>query len=294
MTQYAPAQDARDLGLNGLSGLEDNPLNVLLEAASRIFDRAAEVPENYFAPAPAVQTWTPATSFPLGTKIVPTIRNARIYELTGVPLGAGGGAGGGIVGGPEPPQPEEALSGEIEPVWPTEFDAEVQDGNLIWTDRGLEGTVRIFYGDGTDYLRLPPYIPGSLGAVLLPDEIPGIEFIERDGGLIRTVPGAAYALSLVDPAAWNQALYMDRGRRLWDGWPYGVAIQIVARWGWLSTPADVRQSVIQIGVKLYRENDPAAVRVQEIDGQVIREELPPMAALIARKWRERGILFDGV
>lgn len=274
MTQYAPAQDARDLGLSGLSGLETPALDTVLEAASRIFDRAAEVPDNYFAPAPSVEIWKPATVFPLGTKLVPTVRNARLYELTGI---AGAGE-----------------SGEFEPAWTTEFGAIVPDGGLSWTDRGLEGTVRLFYGDGTDYLRLPPYIPGSLGAVQLPDSIPGLEFVETEGGLMRTVPGAAFALSLMDPGAWNQVLYMERGRRLWDGWPYGVAVQVIARWGWLSTPADVRQATIQIGVKLYRENDPAAVRVQEIDGQVIREELPPTAALIARKWRERGILFDAL
>lgn len=270
--QYADEADARSQAVEGLKAVEQGGLNSLLEAASRIFELAAEVPTDYFAPAPAVPTWTAATAFQIGARIVPSIRNARIYEATAVQ--------------------DTGETGDAEPIWPVETDATVQDGGILWTDRGFEGTIRTFYGDGTDYLFLPPYVSGSLGAVILPPEIPGIEFREVNGGLQRTAPGVGVSLSLLDAASWNQSLYVTPGRRPWDGWPYGVPIQVVARWGFLSVPGDVRQATIQIAVKLHRETDPAFVKVQEIDGQVIREALPPTAERIAKKYRDRHILFD--
>jgi len=74
------------------------------------------------------------------------------------------------------------------------------------------------------------------------------------------------------------------------GWAEGEPITISAIWGQV-TPEDVKAAVIELVINLARETDPASLKLVGIDNQPLRESLPPRVAMIAKKYRAKGIAF---
>jgi hypothetical protein len=137
---------------------------------------------------------------------------------------------------------------------------------------GVAATARTFYPDGTGRLRLDPYVAGSLNTTIsLPSGYTAPEFVERDGYLVRSSSSV-----LIDTRHWG------------DPWPIGVPITVTARWGYEATPADVKLAVIELVLNLWRETDPANVRLKDLEGQPLREKLPPRVARIAKKYRMKA------
>lgn len=141
-------------------------------------------------------------------------------------------------------------------------------------------TEQTVYGDGTNYLRLDPYVPGSLNATItLPDGYTVPTFVERDGYLILASNG------VLPPFNSFYNCY-------WPGWYSGVAVTVSAIWGFESTPADVKLAVIELVINLKRETDPADVKLVDLEGQPLRETLPPRVREIAKKYRPKtGVAF---
>ena len=145
-------------------------------------------------------------------------------------------------------------------------------------------TMKTIYGDGSNYLRLPPYIPGSLSTSLtLPEGYTAPDFIERDGyllvhssGVLSTSVGSYYG-------AWPYNF------PVWQGWYVGVPITVSAIWGYYETPADVKMAVIEMVLNLWRESDPAQVKLTNLEGQPLREKYPPRVLEAARR-RRMGVL----
>jgi|SRR5215213_4395957 len=168
--------------------------------------------------------------------------------------------------------------------------AEAPEGYFAAAADDSTPATRIFYGEGTDSLSLPPYVPGTLSDVALPDGLPEIEFIEDSTQFILT---RAYitplSLSLTDPTYWPGR--NDWQRRSSMGWPAGVAISVTARWGFGAVPGDVRQAVIQTAVLIFRDVDPARTAAADLEGQSVAADMPAMAKMVAEKWRERGLVY---
>lgn len=137
---------------------------------------------------------------------------------------------------------------------------------------------RTFYGDGSHYLRLDRYVAGSLNATIsLPDGYTAPEFIERDGYLVISSSG-------VLPVRF--APYPCTG-----GWYAGVPITVSAKWGFSATPEDVKLAVIELAINLWRELDPANVKLVNLEGQPLREKYPPRVWEIAKRYRvNAGVL----
>lgn len=139
---------------------------------------------------------------------------------------------------------------------------------------GATATERTFYGDGTHYLKLDPYVAGTLDATIsLPEAYTVPDFVERGGFLIITdsngvLPPFRYFYNCC-----------------YTGWYSGVAITVTAKWGYEDTPADVQLAVIELTINLLRETDPASLKLISIDNQPLRETLPPRVREIARRYR---------
>lgn len=126
---------------------------------------------------------------------------------------------------------------------------------------------RTIYGDGTNFLKLPPYVPGSLNTSLTyPDGYSALEFAERGGYLVRTESGILNAY-------------------LMGGWYENVPITVSAKWGFVKTPADVNAAIIEFVINIIRETDPAHLKLVNIDGQPLRERMPPRVASVAKYYR---------
>jgi hypothetical protein len=167
-------------------------------------------------------------------------------------------------------------SGASEPTFPTGGGATVTNGSAVFTEYGADvvATNKTIYGSGLNYLPLPPYVPGSLSTTLtLPDGYTAPTFIERDGYLVLTSNGIA------PPFSYS------------SGWYLGVPITMSAIWGYEQTPEDVKLAVIELTINLLRETDPAQVKLVNIEGQPLREKLPPRVAEIAKRYRAKGVAF---
>jgi hypothetical protein len=146
---------------------------------------------------------------------------------------------------------------------------------------GDTATSKTIYSNGTNYLRLPPYVTGSLNtAITLPDGYTVPSFIEQDGFLVLTT-----STGVLPP-------FQHFHDSLWGGWPSGVAVTVSARWGFAATPADVKMAVIELTINLERETDPASLRLKDLEGQPLREKIPPRVLEVAKKYRlNTGAVF---
>lgn len=133
-------------------------------------------------------------------------------------------------------------------------------------------TAKTFYGDGGNYLQLPPYLPGTL-SISVPSDYTTPTYAEQNGHLVLTTESG-----LLPP--FNRFYNLS-----WPGWWSGVAVTVSAVWGWRETPQDVKAAVIEWVLNLWRETDPAAVKLVGLEGQPLREPIPPRVKAIARKWR---------
>lgn len=145
-----------------------------------------------------------------------------------------------------------------------------------------EATVsdKVIYGDGSVYLNLPPYVAGSLNTTLtVPDGYTAPTFVERDGFLVITATTGALltrsALGHTSDFTW------------WDG----VPITISARWGYTATPADVKMAVIEMVINLLRTVDPAETNLTDLEGQPLREAVPPRVKEVANHYRAQGAVL---
>lgn len=140
-------------------------------------------------------------------------------------------------------------------------------------------TTMTIHGDGTNYLRLPPYIQGSLNTTItLPEGYTAPTFTEQEGFLILNSSGV-----LPPFHRWNT---------LWGGWWSGVSITVSAIWGYQDVDAAIKLATIELVINLHRETDPANLKLTGLEGQPLREKIPPRVLEIARRYRfKSGVAF---
>lgn len=238
------------------TALPEDELRSLIKQASRCFDLECGVEAEHFEAA-LYPVWESSHVYLVGDIVTPATRNNHIYRVT--------------VGG---------TSGNSEPVFPTGSGATVVSGGVTFTEHGADviATERVFYGDGTNFLRVDPYVPGSLNsAISLPSGYVVPEFAERNGYLVRTEDGVLL----------HQISETNGSARAF-GWYHGVPVTVEAIWGYEETPADVSMAIIEWVLNLWRETDPANVKLISIEQQPLRESIPPRVERVARKYRLKG------
>lgn len=142
----------------------------------------------------------------------------------------------------------------------------------------VSATARTFYGDGTHFLKLDRYVAGSLSTTItVPSGYTAPTFIERDGYL---------QITSEDGIPLTRTRYFCS-----EGWWSNLPITVTARWGFATTPEDVKHAVIELAVNLWRETDPANVKLVNLEGQPLREKYPPRVKEIANRYRvQTGVL----
>lgn len=154
----------------------------------------------------------------------------------------------------------------------------------FFEEASATATARTFYGDGTNYLRLDAYVPGSLNTTItVPDGYTAPSFIARDGYLVITTSdiGALAGQLAPFPSWWHSV----------TGWWAGYPIVVTARWGYETAPADVKLAVIEMVINLLRETDPASLNLLDIERQPLREKWPPRVKQVADFYRpQQGVL----
>lgn len=245
---YARPSQFREVAYNALtSAAADGEYDRLLLRASRVFDRLCHVPDGYFSRA-VFDAWQAAQAYEYGELVRPTAPNAHVYRVT-------------VAG---------TSHATTEPAWPTTASTMVVDQGVTFQEAGAEGaTPRVFYGDGLNFLKLPPFVAGSLTVITMPSGY--------------TVP--AYAIQ--GSYLWvKDATSGVLTEGVTSGWLTGVPVTVTARWGFESTPADVVQAVIQIAIHLWRGSDAAFAKTTDLT--VPAEAIPATAQAIINAYRTKS------
>lgn len=222
----------------------------LIERASRIVDKACGARPGYFESA-YYPVWESTHTYVVGDIVTPTTRNGHKYRVT-------------VAG----------VSGASEPAFPTSASGAVTNGTATFTENGADvaASARTFYGDGTNYLRVDPYVSGTLNATItMPSGYTVPTFVERQGYLLLTGTDGSltkYAFSIFT-----------------SGWWKGVPVTVTALWGYEETPADIKAATIEMAINLHRETDPAHLSLIGRDGFILREQLPPRVNGILKRYR---------
>lgn len=127
---------------------------------------------------------------------------------------------------------------------------------------------RVLYGDGTNYLKLPPYVAGSLNATLsYPDGYDNLEFVERGGYLVRTESGILNG-------------------QPFGGWYESTPITVTAKWGFAAVPAWVKHAIVKFVIHICRTVDPTQLKILVLEGQPLFQDRMPKDVLdLAKKYR---------
>lgn len=221
----------------------DDLVRDLIERASRMIDRECGVAEGYFESA-LYPVWESLHVYVVGDIVTPTTPNAHRYRVT-----------------------TAGTSGTSEPTWPTSSAGTVTNGTVVFTEYGADviATARSFDGSGLNYLKLDPYVSGTLSVLTVPSGYETPYYVERNGYLVRT--GSDHVLPTT-PSDWV--------------WNSGVLVTVTAKWGFAETPADIRHAVIELAINLWRETDAATSKLVGIDGLIQRESLPPRVREIVK------------
>lgn len=184
--------------------------------------------------------------------------------------------------------------------------AGVPDSYFGEVESTISASSRDFWGDGTDYLKIDPYLQATAPTVTMPTG--------------WTVPSYFASNPLVSSPRKTQnagefflvRVYGDDGARLssytslqdsfpseflnqlgtFPGWPDGIKVTVSAKWGWEETPAEVRQAVIEMTVAAWRGRDNAFARATGLDGQLLfNDALTARAREIARGYQQGRAMF---
>lgn len=237
----------------------------LLERASRIFDLLCGVEPNHFQSV-TYALWQSNTKYEVGDIVVPTTSNVHKYRVT-----------------------TAGTSGASEPTWPTGSGATVVNGTVTFTENGTDviaTTEKVIYGTGIGYLKLPPYVAGSIAVdgVEMPSGYTVPSYVESNGYLI--VKDATTGVLL------SPGYYSDGWGQYWfgGGWEKNVPLTITARWGYDGVSEDIKQVVIKIAMLLWRSTDPAFTRTADLPA--IQAELDETHKAILDKYRiKKAVAF---
>lgn len=125
---------------------------------------------------------------------------------------------------------------------------------------------RSFYGEGTNYLRLPAHVAGS---------------IDLETGVAVT---GHPIKNWVERGGW---LYMTCGLgKLGGTWVRGTEYTVRARWGYEQTPEDIAEACRQLVVHYY-ERQRGTIGQVTPGGFVIERDMPPSVKTMLAPYRRK-------
>ena len=139
---------------------------------------------------------------------------------------------------------------------------DVEDNFFAKAETGT--SEKIFFGNGIDMFRLPPFAAGSVTQVKIDNEI-----IQASNYRITGIVGAQF---LFDRRYFQSTFDTDE------------AIKITARFGFPEIPQSVKIVVTELANTLWRFRDPLFAKISDVE---ITKEVSPTTALLIKKFRDR-------
>ncbi|MCP9494069.1 MAG: hypothetical protein MSG64_06380 [Pyrinomonadaceae bacterium MAG19_C2-C3] len=156
---------------------------------------------------------------------------------------------------------------------------------------GTTPTQKAFYGDGTDFIKLPIYVDDENFEVTLPSGYVAEDLEVRNGFLVRIyTPEYQGSFTLMDVDRWNR--FVGRVPHYANtGWAQGTPILVTARWGYEAVPDDIELACRRLVQRLWRTRDAESKGVigdiQRDDGTIITLSLPPFIKLTLDTWKAK-------
>lgn len=131
-------------------------------------------------------------------------------------------------------------------------------------------STKTFEATGTRYVKMPPYLPGTITQVKIGDLIqtPLTAYLERDGYLVFNYP-VGYRGSV-----WT---YLSAATR--------PPVAVTARFGFVAVPADVRMAVIEQALLMWRRKDLAFTDLSGVSTSVAQSPYSPTFQIASDKYR---------
>lgn len=174
-------------------------------------------------------------------------------------------------------------------------------------DGAAVASARKFWGNGTNFLKVDPYLSTHTPTVAMPTGWNTPTFLEVNPFAHAQQATANGEFFLVrtygdSESRWEglRTMHNDLGASFnldlssdtEYGWPDGIKVTVTAKWGWDAIPADVTEAVAELTVAIWRGRDQAFARVVNLDtNQQIAGALPERTRLIADKYRIGKAMF---
>jgi hypothetical protein len=170
-------------------------------------------------------------------------------------------------------------------------------------------SARKFWGDGTNYLKVDPYLSSPTPTIAMPTGFDAPTFLESNPYQSNRMAQAAGEFFLVKTYGDSESRFeglntlgSDAGiffpldvlntGALYVGWPDGIKVTVTAKWGFDQTPDDVKEAVLETTIAIWRGKDQAFARAVALETNVqINDALPPRAKLIADGYRVGRAVF---
>ncbi len=185
------------------------------------------------------------------------------------------------------------------------FDAacSLPDGYFAQGSSGQTASIRYYWGNGTDYLKIDPYLPSPAPIVAMPSGFAVLNWVEVNPykNSQQNTPGEfflsrRYGDDYSSFAALNERrdyFFAEFSNQVdYVGWPAGIRVGVTAKWGWDRTPEEVQEAVLETVANIWRSKDQGFARAVAIDGiAVINQPLPPRAQMIADGYKAGKAMF---
>jgi hypothetical protein len=185
------------------------------------------------------------------------------------------------------------------------FDAacSLPDGYFAQGQAGQTASIRYYWGNGTDYLKVDPYLSTPTPVVTMPTGFAVLNWIEVNPykPSQQNTPGEfflsrRYGDDYSSFAALNERrdyFFAEFSNQVdYVGWPAGIRVGVTAKWGWDRTPQEVQEAVLETVANIWRSKDQGFARAVAIDGiAIINQPLPPRAQMIADGYKAGRGMF---
>lgn len=131
------------------------------------------------------------------------------------------------------------------------FDRECEVAAEFFGKAAANPSARSFFGTGTEYVRVSPYIAGSLAAI--------------------TIDGTAVTV----PAADKEFLESDDYLVFTYNVVKNAVVSVSARWGFPEVPADIRQACIEQALFQWRRKDLAFAELAGVPTAAVTASFSP-------------------
>ena len=168
----------------------------------------------------------------------------------------------------------------------------VSEGYFAKGNSSTAASARYFWGNGSDYLKVDPYLSATTPTVTMPTGFAVLNWIESNPYtpegtyqpceffLVRRY-GDDYS-SIAALAERRDYFFAEFSNQVdYVGWPAGIRVTATAKWGWDSVPADIAEATLEIIAQIWRSKDAGFARAVAVDGvPLIQDALTPRARLI--------------